>query len=74
MNRIKKLVAQVLALVLAMTSLAVVPVAAQQQVIGPTDRTVLPIPQPKTETITEMDARNAKPPAAIRSESPAGRS
>ena len=72
MRRISGVVARLLTLMLMLTPLATLRLAAQQQVIGPTDRTVLPIPQPKTETITEMDARNAKPPARFEVRAPQG--
>jgi len=31
------------------------------QMAGPIDRSVLPIPEPRTPVYTEQDARNAKP-------------
>ncbi len=33
------------------------------------DRTILPIPEPKRQTYKELDARNAKAPSAVGSES-----
>jgi len=36
------------------------------------DRTILPIPEPKREPITELDARNAKAPPRFQVEAPAG--
>jgi arylsulfatase len=36
------------------------------------DRTVLPIPEPATKPITELDARNAKAPARFEVKAPAG--
>src|ERR1700751_2789557 len=35
------------------------------------DRTVLPVPEPKPPTITELDARNAKPPPRFEVKAPA---
>ena len=65
-----------LALALTMTSLAVIPIAAQQpapaKVIHPTDRTILPIPQPAAPTITIPDARNATAPARFEVKAPDG--
>jgi hypothetical protein len=49
-------------LALFLTSL-IGPVQAQP----PLDRTVLPIPDPVYEPVTELDARNAKAPALINS-------
>ena len=45
------------------------PVAAA----GAIDRTVLPIAEPRTRPITELDARKATPPAALRGEGAGGR-
>ncbi len=45
---------------------------APAKVIYPTDRTVLPIPQPKPATITEMDARNVTPPPRFEIKAPDG--
>ena len=39
---------------------------------GAIDRTVLPIPEPKRQTYTELDARNAKAPARWEVKAPAG--
>ena len=36
------------------------------------DRTVLPVPEPKPPTITELDARNAKPPPRFEVKAPKG--
>jgi arylsulfatase A-like enzyme len=46
--------------------------AAQPQVAGELDRTVLPIPEPKRQTYKELDARNAKAPARWDVKAPAG--
>jgi arylsulfatase A-like enzyme len=52
-----------------------VPVAAQspapQAVVVPTDRTVLPIPEPKNPHSTVFDARNATPPPRFEVKAPA---
>ena len=74
MNRLRKLTAQVLALVLMMTSLAVGRVAPQQTTAGSAtlDRSILPIPEPKRQTYTELDARNAKPPQRWQVKAPVG--
>lgn len=74
MNKIRKLTAQVLALVMMMTSLAVIPVAAQQTAPANVslDRTILPIPEPRRQTYKELDARNAKPPQRWQVKAPAG--
>jgi arylsulfatase len=65
----------VLALVLALGPLATT-VAAQApappRVVLPTDRTVLPIPEPATPPITEVDARKAIPPPRFEVKAPAG--
>jgi len=45
---------------------------APAKVIYPTDRTVLPIPQPKPPTITEVDARNVTPPPRFEVKAPDG--
>jgi len=47
-------------------------VVAQVKGIGPTDRTVLPIPERKVPTITELDARNATPPPRFEVKAPEG--
>jgi arylsulfatase A-like enzyme len=64
-----------LSLVLVLAPLTAAPVAAQApapaQVVLPTDRTVLPIPEPKYPPITEMDARKATPPPRFEVKAPA---
>lgn len=62
------------ALVLLMSSLAIVPVAAQQSATttGNLDRTSLPIPEPRRQTYKELDARNAKPPQRWQVQAPEG--
>ncbi|MFO7708277.1 MAG: arylsulfatase [Desulfobacterales bacterium] len=44
--------------------------AAAQQSSEPFDRTVLPIPEPKQPVFTELDVRNAKPPARFEVKAP----
>src|SRR5215470_17815864 len=65
----------VLALVLALGLLATTVVAqapAPPRVVVPTDRTVLPIPEPATPPITEVDVRKATPPPRFEVRAPAG--
>jgi arylsulfatase A-like enzyme len=61
-----------LTLVLMLAPSMATRVAAQAQVVGPTDRTILPIPEPQVAKITEMDARNAKLPPRFEVTAPAG--
>ena len=51
--------------------LLAMPAAAQQQVVLPTDRTVLPIPEPQHPHSTVFDARNATPPPRFEVKAPA---
>ncbi len=46
--------------------------AAPAQVVGPADRTVLPIPEPKIPNSTVVDARNATAPPRFEVKAPAG--
>ena len=46
--------------------------AAQTQAAEKLDRTVLPIPEPKSKPITTFDARKATPPPRIEVKAPAG--
>ena len=64
----------VLALVLALGPLATAVVAqapAPSRIVLPTDRTVLPIPEPATPPITEVDARKAALPPRFEVKAPA---
>jgi arylsulfatase A-like enzyme len=64
-----------LGLVLLLAPPVAVPVAAQgaaDRVVLPTDRTVLPIPEPVNPPITEVDARKATPPPRFEVKAPAG--
>ncbi len=72
MKRIAVGMARVLTLVTLLAPWTMVPAAAQTRVIGPTDRTVLPIPEPKIPDITEFNARNATPPPRFEVKAPAG--
>jgi arylsulfatase A-like enzyme len=69
-------IAWTLSLSLTLTPLTALPVAAQgsgaAQVVLPTDRTVLPIPEPVNPPITELDARKATPPPRFEVKAPAG--
>jgi arylsulfatase A-like enzyme len=64
-----------LSLVLVLAPLTVAPVAAQgagpAQVVYPTDRTVLPIPEPQYPHSTVLDVRNATPPPRFEVKAPA---
>src|SRR5689334_9216202 len=72
MKKFSAVVAHGLAVVLLVTPLMTAPLGAQTKVIGPTDRTVLPIPEPKAPVITTFDARNATPPPRFQVTAPAG--
>jgi arylsulfatase len=65
-----------LALVLLAAPLVTAPVGAQQpapsKVVLPTDRTVLPIPEPAYPFSTELDARNSTAPPRFAVRPPAG--
>ena len=60
---------------LLVAPLAAAPVGAQgaapTRVLLPTDRTVLPIPEPAVAAITEVDARKATPPPRFEVKAPA---
>jgi arylsulfatase A-like enzyme len=61
-----------LSLSLIFTPFTAVPAVAQAaRVVFPTDRTVLPIPEPVNPPITEMDVRKATPPPRFEVEAPA---
>ena len=65
-----------LAVILMLAPLTAAPVAAQgaapARVVLPTDRTVLPIPEPKVPDSTVFDARKATPPPRFEVKAPAG--
>jgi arylsulfatase A-like enzyme len=63
-----------LTLALMLLALTTAPVAAQggaAQVVYPTDRTVLPLPEPQYPHSTVLDARNATPPPRFEVKTPA---
>ena len=60
-----------LALVLALTAAPVAAQAAPERVVLPTDRTVLPIPEPTYPHSTTFDVRNATPPPRFEVKAPA---
>ena len=70
MKRLTDSTARFLAVAVLTAPLAVVPVTAQQPI--PMDRTILPIPEPKRQVYTELDARNAKAPPRWDVRPPAG--
>ncbi len=72
MKLIKAACVVALALMVTLSPLATLRVAAQQRVVGPTDRTILPIPEPPTQTLTEPDARNATAPPRFEVKAPTG--
>ena len=61
-----------LTLALMLAPLMTAPVAAQGKVIGPTDRTVLPIPEPKIPNSTVVNAANTVAPPRFEVKAPAG--
>ena len=63
-----------LSLILMLAPLTATSAAAQapQRVVLPTDRTVLPIPEPKYPNSTTFDARNATPPPRFEVKAPEG--
>src|ERR1044072_8074422 len=75
MKRIAGVIARLLTLVLVVP-LMTAPVTAQElaskKVLVPTDRTVLPIPEPKVPAITVFNARDATPPPRFQVKAPAG--
>src|SRR5438034_7996621 len=63
-----------LSLALTLAPLTVAPVAAQDgpaRVVLPTDRTILPLPEPQYPHSTVFDARNATPPPRFEVKAPA---
>lgn len=74
MKRIAVVVALSLTVALVLAPLMITHVSAQQptqRVVGPTDRTVLPIPEPDYPHSTVLDARNATPPPRFEVTAPA---
>ena len=76
MKRMIIICALSLMLVLLVSSMQAGPVVAQNAptapILGMTDRTVLPIAEPKYAPITEPDARNTKAPPRFEVKAPAG--
>ncbi len=76
MNRFKILVTQLLAVAMLVTPLMTASVAAQApaptKILHPTDRTILPIPQPDRAVINIEDARNATAPPRFEVTAPNG--
>lgn len=75
MKRTFIICALALGLAALLPALTAAPVAAQgaafAQVVLPTDRTVLPIPEPQYPHSTVFDARNATPPPRFEVKAPA---
>jgi hypothetical protein len=75
MTRISLTIAISLPLSLMLAPLTAVTVAAQQSapasVVLPTDRTILPIPEPQNPHSTVFDVRNAVPPPRFEVKAPA---
>src|SRR4029078_166228 len=76
MNRFKFFVTQLLAVALLTAPLAVAPLSAQTpapaKILYPTDRTILPIPEPGVPNSTVFNARNATAPERFEVKAPAG--
>lgn len=76
MKRVTIIYAFTLSLVALFSMVPITPVAAQTQPsapgVLPTDRTVLPIPEPQYPHSTVLDARNATPPPRFEVKAPAG--
>ena len=58
--------------IFALAALLFVALAGASRAADNLDRTVLPIPEPKPETITTLDARDAKAPPRFEVKAPAG--
>src|ERR1700731_1577059 len=73
--KIRSLVPVVVSVIFAVMAAPVAPVAAQEpappKVVLPTDRTVLPLPEPQYPHSTVFDARNATPPPRFEVKAPA---
>src|ERR1043166_3499854 len=72
MKRIAFIVARMLILVMMVGPIATLRVVAQSRVVEPTDRTILPIPEPIVPKSTVFNARNATPPPRFEVKAPAG--
>lgn len=62
MKRIAVVVANLLTIIMLVGPVSTLRVVAQSKVVEPTDRTILPIPEPKVPTSTVFDARTATAP------------
>jgi hypothetical protein len=62
MKRISLIIALTVTMAIMLAPLTIVRVAAQGKVVEPTDRTILPIPEPVVPNSTVFNARNATPP------------
>src|SRR4026209_496398 len=62
MKRITVILATMLTLVMLVGPISTLRVVAQSKVVEPTDRTILPIPEPDVPKSTVFNARNATPP------------
>src|ERR1044072_1031144 len=72
MKRVAVVVARILTLVMLVAPISTLRVAAQSRVIEPTDRTILPIPEPKVPNSDVFNARNATAPPRFEVKAPAG--
>jgi arylsulfatase len=68
----KRIDALAFGLTMLLSPLIAAPVAAQGKVVLPTDRTVLPIPEPKIPDSTVLNAENTVAPARFEVKAPAG--
>src|SRR6185295_13338865 len=71
MKRIAVVVARMLTLVMLVGPISTLRVVAQARVVEPTDRTILPIPEPNVPHSTVFNARNATPPPRFEVKAPA---
>jgi len=62
MKRLVAVVGRMLTLVMLLGPVSTMRVVAQSRVVEPTDRTILPIPEPKVPNSTVFNARDATPP------------
>src|SRR5258705_2111218 len=72
MKRITFMVARVLTLLMLVGPISTLRVVAQSRVVEPTDRTILPVPEPTVPNSTVFNARNATPPSRFEVKAPAG--
>src|SRR6185503_3412067 len=62
MKRLVAVVGRMLTLVMLLGPVSTMRVVAQSRVVEPTDRTILPIPEPRVPNSTVFNARNATAP------------